>query len=273
MLPSAGSQEQRSVPDWSGGGLQVFFLQAMSPHWTHKLLSCHVLISQAQLASREREMADCHDTICSDLTVKLVGDSAVWQSQCCVSLSSLSLSPGISLTAVTGSSKMCLTSATSTWLTLSLLNLFRCSLFVLLLDITHLVILKLLVHAHVDKCQWRAGIFCFPYMSTLGVFYLCYPSACVNSVAQSTVWVMCNRSMMRIVSLLSLLWSLVEVHSQTVPYVSFMSQTLANHSYVDISLVGRPESGGDSVQCHTDLTTCCSGTEGSHRGDWYFLDN
>ena len=109
-------------------------------------------------------------------------------------------------------------------------------------------------------------------MSTLGVFYLCYPSACVNSVAQSTVWVMCNRSMMRIVSLLSLLWSLVEVHSQTVPYVSFMSQTLANRSYVDISLVGRPESGGDSVQCHTDLTTCCSGTEGSHRGDWYFLD-
>ena len=25
----------------------------------------------------QREMADCHDTICSDLTVKLVGDSAV----------------------------------------------------------------------------------------------------------------------------------------------------------------------------------------------------
>ena len=85
---------------------------------------------------------------------------------------------------------------------------------------------------------------------------------------------MCNRSMMRIVSLLSLLWSLVEVHSQTVPYVSFMpmSQTpLANNSYVDISLVGI--SGSDSVQCITDLNTCCSGTQGSvHRGDWYFPD-
>ena len=70
---------------------------------------------------------------------------------------------------------------------------------------------------------------------------------------------------------LSLLCSLVEVHSQIFPYVSFMGQTLANHSYVDLSLVGIPRNGGDSVQCHTDLTTCCSsGREGIHRGDWYF---
>ena len=27
---------------------------------------------------------------------------------------------------------------------------------------------------------------------------------------------------------------------------------------------------GYSVQCHTDLETCCSGTQGQHRGDWYF---
>ncbi|CAI8053078.1 Receptor-type tyrosine-protein phosphatase H [Geodia barretti] len=73
--------------------------------------------------------------------------------------------------------------------------------------------------------------------------------------------------------MLSLLWSLVEVHSQTFPYVSFMSQiSLANNSYVDISLVGRPEDGGDSVQCHTDLGTCCGPVDGSHRGDWYFPD-
>ena len=26
----------------------------------------------------------------------------------------------------------------------------------------------------------------------------------------------------------------------------------------------------DSVQCHTDLTTCCGGGQGIHRGDWYF---
>ena len=70
------------------------------------------------------------------------------------------------------------------------------------------------------------------------------------------------------VLLLSLLWSLVEVHSQSFPRLSFMGQTLANHSYVDISLVGND--GRDSVQCHTDLRTCCSGAQGSHRGDWHF---
>ena len=73
----------------------------------------------------------------------------------------------------------------------------------------------------------------------------------------------------------TILWlkSLVEVHSQTFPYVSFMSQTLANHSYVDISQVGRPDFGGGvGVQCITDLSTCCRGTDGFHRGDWYFPD-
>ena len=73
--------------------------------------------------------------------------------------------------------------------------------------------------------------------------------------------------MMRIVSLLSLLWSLVEVHSQTFPRLSFMGQTLANNSYVDISQVG---SGSDNVQCLTDLSTCCTSSEGVHRGDWFF---
>ena len=68
----------------------------------------------------------------------------------------------------------------------------------------------------------------------------------------------------------SILSFLVEVNSQTAPYVSFMGQILVNHSYVDLSLVGDSSSGSDSVQCHTDLDTCCSGTEGSHRGDWYF---
>ena len=77
---------------------------------------------------------------------------------------------------------------------------------------------------------------------------------------------------MRVVCLLSLLWSLVEVHSQTFPYVSFNGQTLANHSYVDISLVGSDSSGSDSVQCHTDFKTCCTSTDGSHCGDWYFPD-
>ena len=77
---------------------------------------------------------------------------------------------------------------------------------------------------------------------------------------------------MKFISLLLLsmfeLWSLVEVHSQTeYPYVSFMGETLPNHAYVDLSLVGSDGSGSDSVQCHTDLTTCCTGSQGSDRGD------
>ena len=58
--------------------------------------------------------------------------------------------------------------------------------------------------------------------------------------------------------------------AQTFPYVSFQGHTLANHSYVDLSLVGHHYSGSDSVRCHTDLSTCCSGAQGFHRGDWYF---
>ena len=61
----------------------------------------------------------------------------------------------------------------------------------------------------------------------------------------------------------------VEVQCQTAPYVTFMDQTLADHSYVDISQAGI---GSDAVYCHTDLSTCCSGDQGSHRGDWYFPD-
>ena len=45
--------------------------------------------------------------------------------------------------------------------------------------------------------------------------------------------------------------------------------------YVDLRLVGRPDVGRgdlsmDAVECHTDLTTCCSISDGVHRGDWYF---
>ena len=81
--------------------------------------------------------------------------------------------------------------------------------------------------------------------------------------------------MMRIVSLLSLLLSLVEVHcQQTFPYVSFMGNTVPNHGYVDLGQVGEYTSGNDNntVQCITDLSTCCTGAQGGHRGDWYFPD-
>ena len=63
--------------------------------------------------------------------------------------------------------------------------------------------------------------------------------------------------------LLCLLWSLAEVHSQTAPYVSFMGETLPNHAYVNLSLVG--DDDNSSVQCHTDLDTRCQGTL---CGDW-----
>ena len=43
-----------------------------------------------------------------------------------------------------------------------------------------------------------------------------------------------------------------------------------NHSYVDLSLVGDAQDGSDSLQCHTDLETCCISAYGPARGDWYF---
>ena len=74
-------------------------------------------------------------------------------------------------------------------------------------------------------------------------------------------------------SLLLLLLCLVEVHSQqTFPYVSFMDQALADHSYVDLSTVGSAGDNSDGVVCHTDLGTCCSSPQGQHRGNWYFPD-
>ena len=72
--------------------------------------------------------------------------------------------------------------------------------------------------------------------------------------------------------LLNLLCFLVEVHSQTeYPYVSFMGVNLPNHAYVDLTQVGNDISDpGNTVRCHTDLSTCCTGAQGIHRGDWYF---
>ena len=63
--------------------------------------------------------------------------------------------------------------------------------------------------------------------------------------------------------LLCLLSALVEVHSQTAPYVSFMGTNLTNHSYVNLTLVGSSVSGGDSVQSHTDQDPCCSSGQGA----------
>ena len=56
--------------------------------------------------------------------------------------------------------------------------------------------------------------------------------------------------------------------TQEYPYVSFNGVVLANHSYVNLLFVNNTESG--SVQCHTDLGTCCRAEQGFYRGDWFF---
>ena len=77
--------------------------------------------------------------------------------------------------------------------------------------------------------------------------------------------------MMLPVVLTLLLGSLVEVHCQPAPYVTFKGNTIPNHGYVNLGLVGDDPSGSNNVlQCHTDLNTCCRNMDGSHRGDWYF---
>ena len=68
--------------------------------------------------------------------------------------------------------------------------------------------------------------------------------------------------------LLCLLLALVEVHSQTAPYLTFMGNNIPNHGYVGLNTVGNDNT--TEVQCHTNLLTCCSGGDGPDRGDWYF---
>ena len=67
-----------------------------------------------------------------------------------------------------------------------------------------------------------------------------------------------------------LLSALVEVHSQSVPYLTFRGNNISNHGYVDLNTVGYDSP--NAVQCHTDLVTCCTGSQGPDRGDWYFPD-
>ena len=68
--------------------------------------------------------------------------------------------------------------------------------------------------------------------------------------------------------LLCLLSALVEVHSQTSPYLTYMGNNISNHGYVDLNTVGNIDTS--NIQCHTDLQTCCSRDQGPDRGDWYF---
>ena len=56
-------------------------------------------------------------------------------------------------------------------------------------------------------------------------------------------------------------------------FVRFLGVDLSNHSYVNLTLVGAARDGSDSVQCHTDLSTCCYAAAGADRGDWYAPGN
>ena len=79
---------------------------------------------------------------------------------------------------------------------------------------------------------------------------------------------------MRVIAplLLYLLSALVEVHSQTTPYLTIMGKTIPNNSYVNLNAVDPKSNGGNSstLQCHTDLNICCTRAQGPDRGDWYF---
>ena len=68
--------------------------------------------------------------------------------------------------------------------------------------------------------------------------------------------------------LLVILFALVEVYSQALSYVTFMGNNIPNHSYVKLTTVGTEYA--NTVHCHTDLQSCCSGSQGPDRGDWYF---
>ena len=90
---------------------------------------------------------------------------------------------------------------------------------------------------------------------------VCYEIECEKNVKRY--------QMKTIVSflLLSLVFP-VDVFSEPPPY--FDSKPLDNNSYVNVHLVGGHDSGNNSVQCRTDLGTCCSIRQGNYRADWYF---
>ena len=67
--------------------------------------------------------------------------------------------------------------------------------------------------------------------------------------------------------LLCLLLALVEVHSQTAPYLTFEGSFIPNHSYLHLK---KNHNKNNTLKCHTDLNTCCSITDGPDRGDWLF---
>ena len=99
-----------------------------------------------------------------------------------------------------------------------------------------------------------------------------YPLICTTCTCR---WLLSNyESSCRKMAVLNIIvvcvWLYLSVHCQAgeYPQVTFMGNDLANHSYLDLSLVGT--SDNDSVQCHTNASKCCSAGNGLDRGDWTF---
>ena len=94
---------------------------------------------------------------------------------------------------------------------------------------------------------------------------------CISSLHNThTHSISCRPSDMK-VSVLCLVWSLMELgHCQQVPYISHGGMNLTDHYYLEFTQVGTSDGDINNILCHTDLNTCCRGTQGVHRGDWYF---
>ena len=55
-------------------------------------------------------------------------------------------------------------------------------------------------------------------------------------------------------------------------YISHLGSNLTNNSYIPFQNIRRhnTSSGSKGVECHTDLTTCCNGSDGTAGGNWSF---
>ena len=55
-------------------------------------------------------------------------------------------------------------------------------------------------------------------------------------------------------------------------YITHLGSNLPNNSYIPFQNVRRHDtnSGSKGVECHTDLTTCCNGSDGTAGGNWFF---
>ena len=93
---------------------------------------------------------------------------------------------------------------------------------------------------------------------------------CINTSSTSTILDCCAMDS-RYLLVLCLLCGL-ETDCQTFLRLSFGDNiAIPNHGYVDLGMV--ETSYTNSVQCPTDLSTCCRSDGGIHRGQWYFPDS